>query len=98
MNIFKTESFFFYKAGITEWSNETPGYSHALNDCYDNSTSPLLLQMCTSPQYLHLRHVDRFVDEYPSGGLIARWDGDGALVRDVACGVRVKVGYIQAHQ
>lgn len=54
--------------------------------------------MCASPKYLHLCHVDRFVDEYPSGGLIARWDGDGALVSDVACGVRVKVGYIQAHQ
>lgn len=56
------------------------------------------VQICPSPRYLHLRHVDRFVDEYPSGGLVARRDGDGALVSDVAGGVRVKVGYIQAHQ
>lgn len=48
--------------------------------------------------YLHLCHVDRLVDEYPSGGLIARRDGDGALVSDVTCGVRVKVGDVQAHQ
>lgn len=48
--------------------------------------------------YLHLCHVDRLVDEYPSGGLIAWRDGDGALVSDVTRGVRVKVGDIQAHQ
>lgn len=50
------------------------------------------------PPYLHLRHVDRFVDEDPSGGLVARRDRDGALVSDVACGVRIKVGNVQAHQ
>lgn len=49
-------------------------------------------------RYLHLCHVDRLVDEYPSGGLIAWRDGDGALVSDVTRGVRVKVGDIQAHQ
>lgn len=56
--------------------------------------------ICPSPppRYLHLCHVDRLVDENPSGGLVARRDGDGALVSDVASGVRVKVGDIQAHQ
>lgn len=66
-----------------------------MNDGYNQTGGELSF---TPIQYLHLCHVDRFVDEYPSGGLEAWRDGDGALVSDVACGVRVKVGYIQAHQ
>lgn len=48
--------------------------------------------------YLHLCHVHRLVDEYPSGRLVARRDGDGALVGYVTRGVRIKVSYVQAHQ
>lgn len=48
--------------------------------------------------YLHLRHVDGFVDDDPRGRLVAGRDGDGALVGDVAGGVRVKVGDVQTHQ
>lgn len=59
---------------------------------------PHVTYMYPWPPYLHLGHVDRFVDENPRGRLIAGRDGDGALVSDVTGGVRVEVGYVQAHQ
>lgn len=70
-----------------------------------NYISASINSMCVVPcvtyptvTYLHLCHVHRLVDEYPSGRLVARRDGNGALVGDVTCGVRIKVGYVQAHQ
>lgn len=48
--------------------------------------------------HLHLRHVDRLVDEYPRGRLVAGRGGNGALVGDIARGVGVEVCYVQAHQ
>lgn len=44
--------------------------------------------------HLHLCYVDRLVDEYPSGRLVAGRYGDRALIGDVAGGVWVEVGYV----
>lgn len=47
---------------------------------------------------LHLCDVDGLVDENPGGRLVTRRHRDGALVGDVAGGVRVQVCYVEAHQ
>lgn len=56
-----------------------------------------MLRIHPTFNYLHLCHINWLVDEDPCGGLVAGRDGDGALIGDVADGVRVKVSYVQAH-
>lgn len=54
----------------------------------------LVLAQQPKRMHVHLCDIDRLVDNDPGGGLVAGRDGDGALVGDVAGGVRVKVCYI----
>lgn len=77
---------------VSNKSKKPPNMSTPIN-------SMLSVFPCTfySGTYLHLCDVDRLVDEYPGGSLVAGRDGDGALVGDVARGVGVKFAYVQAH-